>query len=173
MFSTLKIGQLAPNFRLKGTLGAEIKKYDLVDYKGKWVVLFFYPADFSFICPTEVMGFNSYLQDFSDKNVQVLGCSVDSPFVHSAWVKDLGGVDFPLLSDMHHTASMDYSVYDEDEAQSMRGTFVIDPEGTLKWYQISDNSVGRSVKEILRVVDALQTGENCPMDWKKGEKTLG
>jgi peroxiredoxin 2/4 len=173
MFSTLKIGQSAPVFKLKGSYGDEIKKYDLGDYKGKWVVLFFYPADFTFICPTEVMGFSSRIVDFDNRNIQLLGCSIDSPFVHSAWAKHLGGVKFPLLSDVHHTASMDYNVYDEDEAQSLRGTFIIDPEGNLKWYQISDNSIGRSVSEVLRVIDALQTGEKCPVDWKKGDDTLG
>jgi peroxiredoxin 2/4 len=172
MFSTLKIGQQAPNFKLKGAYSNEITKYDLANYKSKWVVLFFYPADFTFICPTEVIGFNSFLDEFNSKNVQVLGCSVDSPYVHLAWSKDLGVVNFPLLSDVHHTASMDYNVYDEDEAQSLRGTFIIDPDGNLKWYQISDNNIGRSVKEVLRVVDALQTGEKCPVDWKKGDATL-
>jgi peroxiredoxin 2/4 len=172
MFSTLKIGQQAPNFKLKGAFNNEIKKYDLTDYKGKWVVFFFYPADFTFICPTEVMSFNSCIKDFAEKNVQVLGCSVDSQFVHIAWSKDLGGINFPLLSDVHHTVSMDYNVYDEDEAQSLRGTFIIDPEGNLKWYQISDNNIGRSIVEIGRVIDALQTGEKCPADWKKGNPTI-
>ncbi|MBC7471768.1 MAG: peroxiredoxin [candidate division SR1 bacterium] len=172
MFSTLKIGQPAPSFKLKGALNSQISRYDLVDYKGKWVVFFFYPADFSSICPTEVMGFNSCIADFDVKNTQILGCSVDSPFAHIAWAKDLGKIAFPLLSDAHHTASMDYSVYDENEAQSLRGTFIIDPESNLRWYQISDKNVGRSVIEILRVIDALQTDKECPVDWKKSEQTL-
>jgi peroxiredoxin 2/4 len=173
MFSTLKIGQPAPNFKLKGAYNNDIKSYDLSDYRGKWIVFFFYPADFTFICPTEVTGFNAALKEFDEKNVQILGCSVDSPHVHIAWAASLGSINYPLLSDVHHTVSMDYNVYDEDEAQSLRGTFIIDPEGNLKWYQISDNNVGRSVQEVLRVIDALQTGEKCPVDWKKGEKTLG
>jgi peroxiredoxin 2/4 len=173
MFSTLKIGQPAPNFKLKGAFKDEIQHYDLADYRGKWVVYFFYPADFTFICPTEVTGFSAMLNEFKDRNVELLGCSVDSPHVHMAWAKSLGGVNYPLLSDVHHTASMDYNIYNESEAQSLRGTFIIDPEGNLKWYQISDNNVGRSVTEVLRVIDALLTGEKCPVDWKKGEKTLG
>lgn len=159
MFSTLKIGQPAPNFKLKGALNSQINKYDLADYRGKWVVFFFYPADFTYIYPTEVMGFNSCINDFNDKNTQILGCSVDSPFAHIAWTKELGEISFPLLSDVHHTASMDYNVYDEDEAQSLNGTFIIDPEGDLRSYQISDKNVGKSIKEILRVLDALQIDE--------------
>jgi peroxiredoxin 2/4 len=172
MFSTLKVGQPAPNFSLKGALKDKIHQYDLTAYKGKWIVFFFYPADFTFICPTEVTGFNNMLSEFESKNVQVLGVSVDSPHVHIAWAESLGGINYPLLSDVHHTASMDYNVFVEEDAQALRGTFIIDPEGVLKWYQISDNNVGRSVTEVLRVVDALQTGELCPVDWKKGEKTL-
>ncbi len=172
MFSTLKVGQKAPHFKLKGSLKGEHKVWDLSELHGKWVVFFFYPADFTFVCPTEVQGFHKQIQDFRDKNVEVLGCSVDSPFVHDAWAESLGGVDYPLLSDVHHTACMDYNVYLEDEAEALRGTFIIDPEGILKWYQISDNNVGRSVEEILRVIDALQSGKLCPVDWHKGDKTL-
>jgi peroxiredoxin 2/4 len=172
MFSNLKVGQKAPNFKLKGVAGGKEAVWDLSELKGKWVVFFFYPADFTFICPTEVKGFQAHLKDFQDKNVEVLGCSVDSHHVHLAWAESLGGIDFPLLSDVHHTVSMDYNVYLEEDAQALRGTFIIDPEGVLKWYQISDNNVGRSVDEVLRVVDALQTGKLCPVDWKAGEKTL-
>ena len=172
MFSTIKISQPAPHFKLKGSLNGSIESYELTQYKDKWVVLFFYPADFTTICPTEVTAFNTALKEFGSRNVQILGCSVDSPYVHAAWANSLGGVAYPLLSDVHHTVSMDYSVYDELEAQSLRGTFIIDPDGNLKWYQISDVNIGRSIIEILRVTDAIQTGERCPVDWKKGDQTL-
>ena len=172
MFTTLKINQPAPNFKLKGVAAGQEGLWDLSEMKGKWVVFFFYPADFTFICPTEVKGFQSGLKQFQDRNVEVLGCSVDSHHVHRAWAESLGGIDYPLLSDVHHTVSMDYNVYLEEDAQSLRGTFIIDPEGKLKWYQISDNNVGRSVEEVLRVIDALQTGKLCPVEWKKGDKTL-
>jgi peroxiredoxin 2/4 len=173
MYSSLKIGHPAPSFKLKSAHQNQIGVTDLDSYKGKWVVLFFYPADFTFICPTEVKGFHENIEKFEEKSVQILGCSVDSPHVHLAWMESLGGINYPLLSDMHHTTCMDYNVYIEEEAQALRGTFIIDPEGILRWYQISDNNVGRNVGEVLRVVDALQTGEKCPVDWKKGEKTLG
>ena len=172
MFTQLKVGSYAPKFKLKGSLGSEIKDFNLDDYKGKWVVFFFYPADFTFVCPTEVKGFQANLKQFEDKDSVVLGCSVDSPHVHMAWQETLGGIDYPLLSDSHHTVSIDYNVFLEDEAMTLRGTFIIDPEGVLKWYQISDNNVGRSVDEILRTLEALQSGKLCPVDWKPGNKTL-
>ncbi len=172
MFSTLKIGHPAPDFKLKGILKNTESVWSLLELKGKWVTFFFYPADFTFICPTEVKSFNEHLQSFQEKNVEVLGCSVDSHHVHRAWAESLGGINYPLLADVHHTASIDYNVFIEEEAQSFRATFIIDPEGILRWYQVSDNNVGRSVEEVLRVIDALQTGKLCPVDWKKGENTL-
>jgi peroxiredoxin (alkyl hydroperoxide reductase subunit C) len=172
MFNTLKVGKKAPHFKLQGAAKGEIGEWDLKDMVGKWVVFFFYPADFTFVCPTEVKGFQAKLDEFEKRNTQVLGCSVDSPFVHKAWAESLGGIDYPLLSDVHHTTSIDYNVFVDEDAQALRGTFIIDPEGTLRWYQVSDNNVGRSVDEVLRVVDALQSGKQCPVDWKPGEKTL-
>jgi peroxiredoxin 2/4 len=172
MFSELKVGQPAPEFGLKGALKGEISQFNLSDFKGKWVVFFFYPADFTFVCPTEVVGFQKKLEEFEKRDCQVLGCSTDSPFVHIAWAESLGGLDYPLLSDVHHTTSIDYNVFLDEEAVALRGTFVINPEGILKWYQISDNNVGRSVDEVLRVLDALRSGKLCPVDWKEGEQTL-
>lgn len=172
MFGILKVGKPTPHFRLKGSQKDEIREWDLNDMKGKWVVLFFYPADFTFVCPTEVKGFQIKLDEFKSKDVEVLGCSVDSPHVHIAWAESLGGIDYPLLSDMHHNVSIDYNVFVDEDAQALRGTFIIDPEGILRWYQISDNNVGRSVEEVLRTLDALQSGKLCPVDWKKGEETL-
>jgi peroxiredoxin 2/4 len=172
MFNVLKINSKAPLFDLKGSQSGDIKQWKLEDFAGKWVVFFFYPADFTFVCPTEVMGFQELLPEFNKLNCEVVGCSVDSPFVHKAWAESIGGVDFPLLSDVHHSASIDYNVFEEHDAQSLRGTFIISPEGMLKWYCISDNNVGRNVEEVLRTVEALQTGKLCPVNWKKGQKTL-
>jgi len=172
MFNTLKVGHAAPEFNLKGVASGKDGQWQLSALKGKWVILFFYPADFTFVCPTEVQGFQQELASFQAKNVEVLGCSVDSHHVHRAWAETLGGIDYPLLADVHHTTCMDYNVYIEEEAQALRGTFIIDPEGILRWYQISDNNVGRNVEEISRVIDALQNGGLCPVNWKKGEKTL-
>ena len=156
MFSTLKINQPAPHFKLKGSILGNMDIFDITQYRDKWVVLFFYPADFADISLTEVKEFNSAIKEFESKNVQILGCSVDSPFVHTAWASSLGGVEYPLLSDVHHTVSMDYSVYDEEDAHSLRGTFIIDPEGNLKWYQISNLAISPNTVDILRVIKELQ-----------------
>jgi peroxiredoxin 2/4 len=172
MFNSLKINSKAPSFQLKGAQKDVIKEWKTEDFSGKWLVFFFYPADFTFVCPTEVVGFQKALSTFQDMNVEIVGCSVDSPHVHMAWAESLGGIDYPLLSDVHHSTSIDYNVFVDEDAQSLRGTFVINPDGILKWYQISDNSIGRSVEEVLRVVEALQSGKLCPVGWTKGQKTL-
>lgn len=174
MFSALKIGHNAPDFELEGYANGSFGKWKLSDLKGKWVVLFFYPADFTFVCPTEVKAFDEMLPQFRAINTEVLGCSVDSKFVHKAWVeKELKLTNgLPLLADIHHSASIDYNVYVEEEAQSLRGTFIIDSEGKLRWYQISDNNIGRNSEEVLRVVEALQSGGLCPANWKKGDKHI-
>ena len=172
MFNALKINAKAPSFALKGAQKDVMKEWKLEDFAGKWLVFFFYPADFTFVCPTEVVGFQKALKSFQDLNVEIVGCSVDSPFVHKAWADSLGGVDYPLLSDVHHSTSIDYNVFVDEDAQALRGTFVINPDGILKWYQISDNSIGRSVDEVMRVVEALQSGKLCPIGWTKGDKTL-
>jgi peroxiredoxin (alkyl hydroperoxide reductase subunit C) len=172
MFSIIKVGHPAPSFTAKASVAGVEKTISLSDYQGKWVILFFYPADFTFICPTEVKAFQDKLKQFSDLNTEVLGCSVDSHFVHRAWAESLGGIDYPLLADVHHTLSVDYNVFIEEDAQSLRGTFIISPDGILKWMCVSDNNVGRSVEEVKRVLDALQTGKLCPIDWKNGDKFL-
>ena len=172
MFSTIKVGHPAPSFTIKASAASEEKIISLSDYQGKWVVLFFYPADFTFVCPTEVKAFQIRLKEFNNLNTEVLGASVDSHHVHRAWAESLGGIDYPLLADVHHTLSVDYNVFIEEDAQSLRGTFIISPDGILKWMCVSDNNVGRSVDEVFRVLEALQTGKLCPIDWKKGEKTL-
>lgn len=173
MFSTIKVGHPAPSFTVKAFEGNDPDKViSLSDYQGKWVILFFYPSDFTSICPTEVRAFQDSYQDFLRLNTVVLGASVDSPYVHQAWSASLGGVSYPLLADVHHTLSVDYNVFLEEDAKALRGTFIISPEGILKWMLVSDNNVGRSIAEVIRTLEALQTGKACPADWGKGDVTL-
>lgn len=168
----LKVGNNAPDFELEGYLKDKFKSYSLKDSKNRWVVLFFYPSDFTFICPTEITSLNDKLADFKKLSTDVLGISVDSVHSHKKWAEDLGGLDFPLLSDFHKRTSRDYNVLIEETGMSMRGTFIIDPQGKIRYMVVSDNNVGRSTEEILRVLLALQTGKLCPINWKPGEATL-
>jgi alkyl hydroperoxide reductase subunit AhpC len=169
----VKIGEEAPGFELEGVLNGKFKKFALRDYKGKWLVVFFYPLDFTFVCPTEIREFSQHTKDFKKLKTEIIGVSVDSVHSHNAWIEgSLGKIHYPLLSDFHKTMSEDYDVLLEDEGVALRGTFIIDPKGIVRHMIISDNDVGRSVKETLRVVGALQTGKLCPVEWKKGQKTL-
>jgi peroxiredoxin 2/4 len=170
-----KVGEPAPNFSLDAVIGKEFKKVNLGDYRGKWVVLFFYPLDFTFVCPTEIRGFNERLDAFNALNAVVLGASVDSKFSHLAWIKrgDLGDLEYPLLSDFKKEVAERYGILDIREGAALRGLFIIDPDGVLQYQLVHNLSVGRSVEETLRVLEALQTGELCPIGWHKGEKTLG
>lgn len=165
----VKVGLQAPEVKLEGTSG----EFKLSEQKGKWVVLFFYPLDFTFVCPTEVTEFSKHIDEFKKSNAEVVGVSIDSVHSHHAWIKSLGGLNYPLLSDINKTVSRAYDVLIEDKGYALRGTFIIDPEGIVKYSQVNDTSVGRSVTEILRVLQALKTGELCQVDWKPGMKTLG
>lgn len=169
----VQVGKPAPDFRMQGVNDAgEFKEYALQQFKGQWVVLFFYPLDFTFICPTEITGFSKALGEFDKLNAKILGVSTDSVHSHKAWLKDLGKLGFPLLSDMSHKASRDYGVLIEEEGHTVRGTFIIDPEGKLMYALTHDKGIGRSIKETLRVLAALQQGELCPVDWEPGKETL-
>jgi peroxiredoxin (alkyl hydroperoxide reductase subunit C) len=170
-----RVGKPAPDFTLDAVVNQEFKEVRLADYRGKWVVLFFYPLDFTFVCPTEIKGFNTALADFKKLNAEVLGASVDSKYSHLAWIKrgDLGDLRFPLLSDFRKDVAARYGILDEKEGAALRGLFIIDPDGTLQYVLVHNLSVGRSVEETLRVLEALQTGELCPLGWKPGQKTLG
>ncbi len=171
---SIQIGQKAPEFNLKAVAnGGSIKEVKLSDYKGKWVVLFFYPLDFTFVCPTEITAFRDQRGEFSKLNAEVIGVSVDSVYSHKAWLKDLGELGFPLASDITKDASRDYGILMEDRGISLRGTFIIDPDGKLRYQLIHDLGIGRNVDEIRRVLTALQTGELCQAGWKQGQKTLG
>jgi len=170
---TATIGKQAPDFRVEGFYKGEKKHYSLEDYKGKWKILFFYPLDFTFVCPTELIEMSKRHKEFEELNAQVLGISVDSVFSHEAWLKDLGKLNYPLLSDMTKEVSFDYGVLLEDQGISLRGAFIISPDDILKSMTVNDLEVGRSVDELLRVVKAFQTGELCPVNWTPGGKTLG
>lgn len=173
-FQPLQVGSPAPTFRAEAFMpDGKFMNVSLEDYRGKWVVLFFYPLDFTFVCPTEILEFNKHTDEFTKENAQVLGISTDSVYSHQAWAKDLGKLHFPLLADMTKEISMDYTVLLEEKGIALRGTFIIDPEGILKHVTINDLPIGRSVKETLRVLHAAQSGELCPVGWEKGEKTLG
>lgn len=153
--------------------GGEFITINLAQYRGKWVVLFFYPRDFTFICPTEIRGFAKHLDDFKKLNTEILGASTDSEWSHKAWLeRDLPDVTFPIIADTTHGIARAYDVLNA-KGESERGLFIIDPEGTVRYIMVSAGSVGRSVKETLRVVEALQSGELCPLEWEPGQATLG
>jgi peroxiredoxin 2/4 len=169
----VQVGKPAPAFASEALQGTDFTTVSLSDYKGKWLVLFFYPLDFTFVCPTEITAFSDAYDEFTKRKADILGCSVDSKHSHKAWVKNgLGQIRFPLLSDLTHKISADYSVLDENTGYAQRGTFIIDPDGILRWMVVHDADVGRSIEETLRVLDALQTGGKCSANWRKGDALL-
>ena len=169
-----KVGLPAPNFHMEATAGnGDFIEVDSEDYKGKWLVMFFYPLDFTFVCPTEITEFSKRYNEFTELGAEVLGGSTDSIHSHKAWLKDLGELAFPLFADMTRNVSRDYNVLVERESIALRGTFIIDPDGVLRYALYHDLGVGRSVSETLRVLKALQTGELCPVGWEQGGETLG
>ena len=167
----LRIGDKAPDFKITGIVNDQVGEYSLAAYKGKWLVLFFYPADFTFICPTEVVGFSKLAKEFVAANAAVLGASVDSLESHRSWARELGGLEYPLLADTERALSRAYGVLDEKENVSLRATFIISPTGIVSYQVVSHVNVGRSVEETLRVVKALRTERLCPSDWQPGEPT--
>jgi len=169
--SLLRIGDQAPDFKVRGIVGGQVGDYSPASFKSKWLVLFFYPADFTFICPTEVTGFSKLAQDFAAEGAAVLGVSVDSIDSHRSWAEELGGLNYPLLSDEEKTLSRAYGVLDEKEGVALRATFIINPAGIICYQVVSHVNVGRSVEETLRVLKALRTERLCPSDWKPGEAT--
>jgi peroxiredoxin (alkyl hydroperoxide reductase subunit C) len=169
-----EVGSPAPTFTLDAVVNLEFKKVSLSDYHGKWVVLFFYPGDFTFVCPTEIKGFNKSLDEFIKANAEVLAVSVDSKFSHLAWIKSgaLDKLEYPLLSDFSKQTARAYGVLDEEQGSARRGLFIIDPTGVIQYRVVHNDKVGRNVDETLRVLKALQTEELCPLNWKPGDKTL-
>lgn len=175
----LTIGQPFPHFTVKAVVlekGQDIfKEIHQHTYAGKWQVFFFWPKDFTFVCPTEIAEFGRLNREFQDRDAQILGVSTDSEYVHLAWKqhkKELHQLPFPMLADVKRTLSGELGILDPQEGVSQRATFIVDPEGIIRFVMVTDLNVGRNPKEVLRVLDALQTDELCPCNWQKGEKTL-
>lgn len=174
------VGKQAPDFSMDIALGdgQDFGRASLSDYKGKWLVLFFYPLDFTFVCPTEITALSEAAAQFKELDTEILGVSTDSKHSHRAWINTpvnengLGKLNFPLAADLTKSVARDYGILIEEEGIALRGLFIIDPEGELKYQVVNHNDVGRSVEETLRVLQALQSGGLCPMNWKPGQKTL-
>ncbi|ESO89153.1 hypothetical protein LOTGIDRAFT_183148 [Lottia gigantea] len=181
-WSQVIISKQAPDWNGTAVINGEFKDIKLSDYRGKYVVFFFYPLDFTFVCPTEILAFSDRNDEFKKVNTQVIACSVDSQFTHLAWINTprnkggLGPLKIPLLSDITHEISKAYGVYLQDLGHSLRGLFIIDPKGILRQVTMNDLPVGRSVDETLRLVQAFQYtdqhGEVCPAGWKPGGDTI-
>lgn len=169
------VGKPAPDFKMTTALGdgSGFGEAKLKDYDGKWLVLFFYPLDFTFVCPTEITAFSERADEFKDLDAEILGVSVDSEHSHKAWINsDLGKLNFPLAADMKKSVARDYGVLIEEEGVALRGLFIIDPEGVVKYSAVHHNDIGRNVDETLRVLKALQTGGLCPANWTEGDDLL-
>ncbi len=181
--SGLLVGKQAPHFAAKAVInGVIVDEFSLHDYLGKYVLFFFYPLDFTFVCPTELHAFQEQLKEFEARNAQVIGCSVDSAFSHAAWVNTpklkggIQGVEYPLISDLNKSISRSFHVLKEDEGIAYRGQFLIDKKGIVRHQLVNDLPIGRSVDEALRLLDALifheTHGEVCPANWKTGAKSM-
>jgi alkyl hydroperoxide reductase subunit AhpC len=172
-----KVGELAPDFAMKVVVDGNISstKVSLSDYAGKWLVSFFYPLDFTFVCPTEILALSDRIGEFKAMGAEVLGVSIDSVYSHKAWIntpRDKNGIadlQYPLASDITKQVASDYGVLIEEEGIALRGLFIIDPEGKLQYSVIHSLGVGRSVDETLRVLEAIQSGGLCPANWKPGQ----
>jgi len=177
---TAKIEENAPDFSIPSTKNLEMLNEDisLSDYKGKWLILFFYPFDFTFVCPTEILAFNEQYEDFKQEGAEILGISTDSHYCHNAWMKrpleegGIGDLKFPLGADIKKEVSKSYGVLCDDKGVAFRGVFIINPHGIVKYSVIHNMDVGRNVDEILRVLKALKTEKLCPANWQPGDKTL-
>lgn len=175
----LTIGDTFPDFKLKACVSTD-QATAFTDIArdsdgGKWKVVFFWPKDFTFVCPTEIAAFGKLNGDFNDRDAVVYGVSTDSEFVHLAWRRDhadLRDLPFPMLADIRKDLSRALGVLERDEEVCMRATFVVDPENVIRFAMVTDGSVGRNPNEVLRVLDALQTDELCPCNWQKGEEVL-
>jgi len=177
----LGLGKNFPQFSKLATVSLEKgKEFGLVtseDHKkeGQWMVMFWYPKDFTFVCPTEIAEFNNNYEEFRDRDTALYAASTDSEFVHLAWRKDhddLRGLKFPMIADTSKSLAEELGILEENEKVAYRVTFIVDPQGIIRWVSANDLNVGRNVKEVLRVLDALQTDELCPCNWEKGQETL-
>jgi peroxiredoxin (alkyl hydroperoxide reductase subunit C) len=175
----LTVGDKLPEFKAQAVVriepGKEFEEITHASHPGKWRVLFFWPMDFTFVCPTEIAEFGRAEKEFAARDAQVLGVSTDTHYVHLAWRKqhpDLRDLPFPMLADTKRELSSALGVLHKGEGVPLRATFIVDLEGVIRWASVNDLSVGRSVPEVLRVLDALQTDELCPCNWQKGQPTL-
>jgi alkyl hydroperoxide reductase subunit AhpC len=176
------VGKPAPKFKTQALVRGEIRDLSLDDYKGKWVLLFFYPLDFTFVCPTEIVGFSDRYGEFQSRGVEVIGVSIDSAYCHQAWYNTprnrggIAGTPFPIAADVTKTISRDYGVLDEAKGIALRATFLINPDGQVVHETVNFFNVGRSVEEALRIVDAFQhaakSGEVCPAGWTPGKESI-
>ena len=180
---TIRVGQQAPDFTAIAVFDQEFQEVKLSQYRGKYVVLFFYPLDFTFVCPTEITAFSDRYEEFSSKDTEVLGVSVDSQYSHLAWLQTdreaggLGDIAYPLVSDLNKTIARDYNVLDDQAGVAVRGLFIIDPDGVIMHATVNNLPVGRNVDETLRVLQAFQyirshPDEVCPADWTPGDPTM-
>jgi peroxiredoxin 2/4 len=175
------VGKQAPRFEMEAIMpNKETKKVSLEEImeNGKWTVLFFYPMDFTFVCPTEITALSDRYDEFEDLDAEVIGVSTDTVHTHLAWINTkredngLGELNYPLAADTNHEVSRDYGVLIEEEGVALRGLFIINPEGEMMYQVVFHNNIGRDADETLRVLQALQTGGLCPANWKPGQKTL-
>ena len=174
-----KVGDLFPEYHLKATVSNDIStafvEVNNDDYQGRWNIYFFWPKDFTFVCPTEIAEFGKLEQAFENRSAQVLGCSVDSEFVHLAWRREnkaLSNLPFPMLADVKRELSGALGILDKEEGVAQRATYIVDPAGVIRFVMVTDMNVGRNPKEVLRVLDALQSGGLCPVNWEQGDDTL-
>ncbi len=178
------VGKQAPEFSAAAVMadGSINENFSLSDYSGKYVVLFFYPLDFTFVCPSELIAFDHRIKEFEDRGVQVVGCSIDSQFTHSAWrntavdAGGIGAVSYPLVADVKHEICQAYDVEFADAGVAFRGSFLIDRDGVVRHQVVNDLPLGRNIDEMLRMIDALQFteehGEVCPAGWNRGDKGM-
>ena len=177
----LSVGSQFPAFKKKAVVSIEKGKEfteltnEYATASGKWTVMFWWPKDFTFVCPTEIAEFNKNYGEFRDRETRLIGASTDSEFVHAAWRRDhddLRDLKFPMLADTSKSLAEDLGILEPTEKIAYRATFIVDPTGIIRWVSVNDLSVGRNVKEVLRVLDGLQTDELCPCNWEKGQETL-
>ena len=172
----LTIGDKFPSFNLKGVVSTDIKSafkdFTNTSAKGKWQVVFFWPKDFTFVCPTEIAAFGKLNKEFNERDAVIYGVSTDSEFVHLAWRQnhaDLKELPFTMLADIKRELSSELGILDKEEGVALRATFIVDPEGVIRFVSVNDLSVGRNPQEVLRVLDAVQSDELCPCNWQKGD----
>jgi lipoyl-dependent peroxiredoxin subunit C len=179
MTNMLTVGDKLPQFKLQAVVsrdkGKEFAEVTQASYPKKWLVLFYWPMDFTFICPTEIAEFGKRFKDFADRDTQLLGASTDTHYVHLAWRnnhEDLKNLPYPMLADTKRELAEALGILHKQEGVALRATFIVDPEGVIRWVNANDLSVGRSIPEVLRVLDGLQSGELCPCNWEKGKPTI-